>query len=88
MSLLSRHFLFLFFNSFRLFSDELVDQVLSELNITMGEQLPSESFHFRYSINKRFLFLDAGGAVAAGAEKTMSTADAQLAQRLDALRRP
>jgi len=36
------------FNSHGFSSDDLVDQVLNELNITMANQIPSKLFHIRY----------------------------------------
>jgi len=36
------------FNSNGFSSDDLVDQVLNELNITMANQIPGKLFHVRY----------------------------------------
>jgi len=58
-------------------TDQLVDQVLGELNINIASQMPSVQ-------NGP---IAAGGARAAAQPQAVSTADADLAARLDALRR-
>ena len=78
-------------------SDDLVDQVLGELNITMANQIPSEFLAVRSRhINDLSCYLAAQNGALAGRvanpaqgqqAQAISTADADLEARLEALRR-
>jgi hypothetical protein len=77
-----------------LLSEQLVDQVLNELNINMANQIPGKSREFEEKNNRLIFLLVAGNGLAAGAvanpahgKQAVSTADADLEARLDALRR-
>jgi hypothetical protein len=80
------------------FSDELVDQVLNELNITMANQIPCKLFGIKTEIIHLtcYLFVAAQNAALTGRvanpgqgqqAQAISTADADLEARLEALRR-
>lgn len=78
-----------------IFSDELVDQVLGELNINMANQIPGQ-WRSMSEFRQKSICLDAqngalGGRVAAPGQgqqaQAISTADADLEARLEALRR-